>query len=154
MYYLFVRIAPKSENGAMPLFIMSMTSSLTPAFWRWFCKGTKSFLSHKISEKNPRTPCHAHSQTEKRKHSCSFASAKVETISHSTKQPAPKTKQTIILLSDKQTDTDIAKSNRMTAKSFLLETDRYYPSNHFLSYWKLFSSIRHFSAHVTRRSPI
>ena len=30
----------------------------------------------------------------------------------------------------------------MRVKSFLLERDRFYPSNRFLSYWKLFATIR------------
>ena len=31
------------------------------------------------------------------------------------------------------------------AKSFLLETDLFYPSNRSLSYWKLFATIRQIS---------
>ena len=30
----------------------------------------------------------------------------------------------------------------LIAKSFLLETVRFYPSNRFLSYWKYFATIR------------
>ena len=55
---------------------------------------------------------------------------------------------------DKQQDTDGEKFRHLTAKSFLLETVRFYPSNHFLSYWKHFATIRHFfSEHAADKNP-
>ena len=43
---------------------------------------------------------------------------------------------------DNQTYTHPTNNGYLRTKSFLLKTVRYYPSNHFLSYWKLLATIR------------